>query len=539
MKTIRRLNIFLLIIAIIFSVVFVVKQSNEEKYGDYDKKIAVVFNDIESSSTYLYTTTKIFFTITNNGKADVSDLVLDMRITSASDSSKSYECSVRCNFNYYLTSNNSEKRVYSFNLYSDDYWLAGKNKSELNFAYRIKSVYFKEGNTYENNNSQFVGGSQGNNNSQNQHTHTYNTLKHNETQHWYECSCGAFETKESHSGGSATCEELAQCSVCNTEYGSLANHTYTTIKHNETQHWYECSCGAIEYSEHTIDSSGFCSSCELPMSATEGLIIDVSGDGAYAEVIGYSGSSTKVNIPLIYNNLPVKTIYDEAFKDTNITKVVIPSSVTSIGYRAFYNCDSLTSVTIPDSVTSIGFYAFEYCSSLTSIDFGENSRLTSIGFYAFEYCSSLTSIEIPESVTSIGDRAFSGCNSALYTTENNLTYVKANGNPYFLLMGATNKNFTTYVINSQTKHIGYGVFADCTRLARIVIPDSVTSIGSSAFAYCDSLTNVTIGDSVTSIGERAFYDCDSLTIYCEAESTPSGWDGWWNSSRPVVWGYKG
>ena len=298
------------------------------------------------------------------------------------------------------------------------------------------------------------------------------------------------------------------------------------------------------------------------MSATEGLIIDVSGDGAYAEVIGYSGSSTKVNIPLIYNNLPVKTIYDEAFKDTNITKVVIPSSVTSIGYRAFYNCDSLTSVTIPDSVTSIGFYAFEYCSSLTSIDFGENSRLTSIGFYAFEYCSSLTSIEIPESVTSIGDRAFSGCNSALYTTENNLTYVKANGNPYFLLMGATNKNFTTYVINSQTKHIGYGVFADCTRLARIVIPDSVTSIGSSAFAYCDSLTNVTIGDSVTSIGERAFYDCDSLTsivipdsvisigerafydcdsltIYCEAESTPSGWDGWWNSSRPVVWGYKG
>ena len=491
MKTIRRLNIFLLIIAIIFSVVFVVKQSNEEKYGDYDKKIAVVFNDIESSSTYLYTTTKIFFTITNNGKADVSDLVLDMRITSASDSSKSYECSVRCNFNYYLTSNNSEKRVYSFNLYSDDYWLAGKNKSELNFAYRIKSVYFKEGNTYENNNSQFVGGSQGNNNSQNQHTHTYNTLKHNETQHWYECSCGAFETKESHSGGSATCEELAQCSVCNTEYGSLANHTYTTIKHNETQHWYECSCGAIEYSEHTIDSSGFCSSCELPMSATEGLIIDVSGDGAYAEVIGYSGSSTKVNIPLIYNNLPVKTIYDEAFKDTNITKVVIPSSVTSIG-----------------------------------------------------------------------DRAFSGCNSALYTTENNLTYVKANGNPYFLLMGATNKNFTTYVINSQTKHIGYGVFADCTRLARIVIPDSVTSIGSSAFAYCDSLTNVTIGDSVTSIGERAFYDCDSLTsivipdsvisigerafydcdsltIYCEAESTPSGWDGWWNSSRPVVWGYKG
>lgn len=36
-------------------------------------------------------------------------------------------------------------------------------------------------------------------------------------------------------------------------------------------------------------------------------------------------------------------------------------SVTSIGYRAFFDCTGLTSITIPNSVTSIGEFAFSGC----------------------------------------------------------------------------------------------------------------------------------------------------------------------------------
>jgi len=45
--------------------------------------------------------------------------------------------------------------------------------------------------------------------------------------------------------------------------------------------------------------------------------------------------------------------------------VTIPNSVTSIGDRAFWGCESLTSVTIPNSVTSIGSSAFWSCDNVT------------------------------------------------------------------------------------------------------------------------------------------------------------------------------
>jgi len=68
----------------------------------------------------------------------------------------------------------------------------------------------------------------------------------------------------------------------------------------------------------------------------------------------------------------------------------IPNSVTSIGSRAFYECNSLTSIIIPNSVTSIGGSAFYDCSYLTSVTIGNN--VTSIGNNAFYGCFHLATI---------------------------------------------------------------------------------------------------------------------------------------------------
>ena len=81
--------------------------------------------------------------------------------------------------------------------------------------------------------------------------------------------------------------------------------------------------------------------------------------------------------------------------------------MTSIGVRAFKDCNGLTSITIPNSVTSIGKWAFSGCSNLTSITIP--NFVTGIGEGLFEGCFGLTSIAIPNSVTSIGDAAFKDC----------------------------------------------------------------------------------------------------------------------------------
>ncbi len=145
--------------------------------------------------------------------------------------------------------------------------------------------------------------------------------------------------------------------------------------------------------------------------------------------------------PLSY----AKHLYSD--EDTEITNLIIPNSVTSIGGSAFWNCSGLTSVTIPNSVTSIGYNAFLGCSGLTSVTIPNS--VTSIGAEAFFGCSGLTSVTIPNSVTSIGSQAFDGVDIP--------TVISLIENP-FKITGKTgdSRTFSQNTFNNATLYVPKG-----------------------------------------------------------------------------------
>ena len=84
-----------------------------------------------------------------------------------------------------------------------------------------------------------------------------------------------------------------------------------------------------------------------------------------AVILSYLGKESCVTIPATIGGYPVTSIEEAAFRATPVSTVVIPASVTKIGWFAFADCKSLASVTLPASVSTIGYGAFDGCSSVT------------------------------------------------------------------------------------------------------------------------------------------------------------------------------
>ena len=213
------------------------------------------------------------------------------------------------------------------------------------------------------------------------------------------------------------------------------------------------------------------------------LVFELNEDGQSYSVVGYNiTNETELVIPSTYNDLPVTSIGNEAFKECiSLTSVIISDGVKSIGDYAFNDCVSLTSVTIPDGLTSIGEGAFYHCPVLTSIAIPDS--VTNIGESAFYYCYDLENVTIGNDITSISDFMFAECIS-----------------------------LTSITIPDNVTSIGAGAFYECIKLANVTIPNNVTTIGEAAFYYCRELTSLILPNNITNIGDDAFANCSQELV---------------------------
>jgi hypothetical protein len=217
------------------------------------------------------------------------------------------------------------------------------------------------------------------------------------------------------------------------------------------------------------------------------------------------------------------SIIDSYMNNTkNISRIIISTSITSIGSNAFENCVDLTQISIPSSIVSFSKNIFAGCIKLTHIDeniltmssipnnlfYGCNgitsltipSYVTSIGSYAFALCYNIPNIIIPSGVTSIGSGAFQNCLGLTSITGSNIL-----NNVIGADMFANCTNITNVIIPSRVTSIGSGAFQECSRLTSITGSNILNNvIGAQMFYRCANITNVIIPSQVTSVGDYAF-----------------------------------
>ncbi len=200
------------------------------------------------------------------------------------------------------------------------------------------------------------------------------------------------------------------------------------------------------------------------------------------------------------------------------TSFTIPSSVETIGYKAFWDCKLLKNIMIPNSVITIGIWAFRDCTGMTDITI--SNGVTRIDNWAFDGCIGLTSIVIPESVEVCFGNAFNGCtrlanihvsknNTYLESIDGNI-YGKQNGKASSFIRYAPGKTQTSFDVPDGMVWIYGNAFRDCTNLINITIPSSVIGIQGYAFYGCKNLMSIKIPDGVSTIGTETFKDCTSL-----------------------------
>ena len=241
----------------------------------------------------------------------------------------------------------------------------------------------------------------------------------------------------------------------------------------------------------------------------------------------------KVKTLEVLNLTNYTMIGNYAFSESNISSLVVPDGVTSIGSYAFQTCSNLTSITLSDDITTInnntfqncsklesisipagigriGDYAFQNCKALTTVTFAGNANdNTAIAFAAFESCTALASIVIPEGVTTLGNCAFKG--SGLTSVSFPTTLTTLDGGEHFY-----NTKLTTVVGLENTKltSISYSMFRGLSKWKpdEIRLPSTVQTIAQYGFADVGAKV-FKLGAGVQKIDTEAFVNCGQVEAY--------------------------
>lgn len=278
--------------------------------------------------------------------------------------------------------------------------------------------------------------------------------------------------------------------------------------------------------------------------------------------------------------------------------VTVPSGVTAIGERAFYENKTLETVNLPEGLKEIRGNAFQSCTKLRKVTFP--STLEKLGTYAFDDCSQLTQVILPDNVTTVGicpfydtlifckrdsvtARSISASESYKlcdpddpdwlwrYETDGSLSLCGYRGSASAITLPTWATRVAAYARWSEAEQLssivipeGYTELGDNAffgsslrsislpgslrtigdyalenkSMSMLQLPEGLESIGKDAFRYCWHLTSLTIPTTVTSIPHCIAYGCDELTTVVLPRELTTIADGAFGDALTTVYCYR-
>ncbi len=234
----------------------------------------------------------------------------------------------------------------------------------------------------------------------------------------------------------------------------------------------------------------------------------------------------------------IKGIGSDAFRELNITSLVIPDSVTGLGNHTFYKCAKLTDLTYPVSLCPFSDEkcpAFNECRAIQKITFtrgngipydfhnwSKNPQNVNLAPWNMYSDVAKTIVIADNIVEELGHYMFRGCNIKELTVPVSADFYRdAFDGPYGNLEKLTLTKGTGAGNDYHSDNTSIRPWCNVSNIKSITVGEGVTRLGSYMFCNC-GVENLVLPNSLVSFGNSAvFKDCTikNLTIPISLNAT--------------------
>ncbi|MBE7077128.1 MAG: leucine-rich repeat domain-containing protein [Clostridiales bacterium] len=206
------------------------------------------------------------------------------------------------------------------------------------------------------------------------------------------------------------------------------------------------------------------------------------------------------NVQKIVLGEGIEEIKSKAFKGFNLQQISLPSTLNTIGKKAFAKCEHLTEMNLRSTaVSELGKAVFKGCDSMVALTLPETVETVPVRMA--EGCSALKNMYLPSSIKEVKKNAFKDCTALESLAMTDSVEKIGTGVAY----GCS--SLSNLILSNNLAEIPQNAFRECSNLQAVTIPDSVTRIRKNAFRDCNSLSSATFGSGLKKIDSKAFYNC--------------------------------